>query len=324
MLKFIILVVEKKFSMNDNVELEKVLILLSSYNGERFIEEQLNSLLNQTLHVDILIRDDGSTDHTVELIQKYADKYENITLITGKNIGFVQSFNTLLMNDVVENYRWIAFCDQDDVWMPQKMEIAVKALIQSVNPNLPLLYCSNLIITDENLQEIGKMHPSSSKVQHSCIFVQNFVTGCTVVFNNVAMQKYRDGIGDYIIAHDYLMHCLCKYFGEIIYDPNSYICYRQHGDNTIGSDHVTYLQGAKNLISDLINPQKEKRVNFFAGFLSLYGDELSEKDRNQLLKFIHYRKIHNRIYLFFNPRISGYDFKTTLAFKIRTLIGRMY
>ena len=105
----------------NNYENKKILVLLSLYNGEKYVKEQLDSLMNQTISVDVLARDDGSSDRTVEIVDKYTKEHNNIRLIKGENIGFVNSFNLLMMNEIVDDYQWIAFCDQDDVWLPDKI-----------------------------------------------------------------------------------------------------------------------------------------------------------------------------------------------------------
>ena len=120
---------EKKFLVNEKVSISnKALVLLSTYNGENYIEELLDSLLGQTYPIDILIRDDGSSDNTYNIVLEYQKKYDNIYFISGENKGFVKSFTTLVCEKRVEHYQWIAFCDQDDIWLPDKVERAVNAL----------------------------------------------------------------------------------------------------------------------------------------------------------------------------------------------------
>lgn len=120
---------------------KKVVILMSTYNGEKYIEEQLESLLNQTYSdIKIFIRDDGSKDRTKEIIKQFLQKSKNIFLIEGENIGFINSFFELLnISDTADYY---AYCDQDDVWMEDKIERAVKFLEKS-DSNKPVLYFSN-------------------------------------------------------------------------------------------------------------------------------------------------------------------------------------
>jgi len=305
---------------NDN----KVLIFLSLYNGEKYIKEQLDSLLSQTVPVMILARDDGSTDNTVKIVDEYINNHENIMLIKGSNLGFVRSFNSLLSENIADDYEWFAFCDQDDVWLPDKLEKAISKLKQTNDTKIPLMYCSNLIIVDEKLEKIGMMHHNLKKVLNSCIFVENWATGCTVVFNKSALYEYRNVVHINMIAHDYTMLCICKYFGHVFYDFNSYILYRQHGNNVYGSGSVTYLKGFRNILRDLVHPKIEKRRLFFKDFIDYYKDKIHKTDFMFLNRFVNYKKHFNRLYLMIDPKVKGFNKKATIAFKARLLAGRMY
>ena len=109
------------------MENKKVAILMSTYNGEKYLKEQIESLLAQTYgNIEIYIRDDGSKDNTIKIIKNYKEKYNNIVLKEGKNIGFINSFFELL--NLCNDADYYAYCDQDDVWMNDKIERAVKFL----------------------------------------------------------------------------------------------------------------------------------------------------------------------------------------------------
>ena len=115
---------------------KKVAVLISTYNGKKYLKEQLDSILNQTYpNIEIVIRDDGSTDSTLELVKEYQEKHSNIRLKEGTNIGFIKSFFKLLEMADADYY---AYCDQDDIWLENKIELAVNALNQADNtkPNM--------------------------------------------------------------------------------------------------------------------------------------------------------------------------------------------
>lgn len=135
----------------------KLAVLLSTYNGEQYINQQLQSILNQTIkrHVTIIVRDDGSTDKTIDIIKKIQKDHNNIILLTGKNIGLVQSFFLLLNYGIKKKYDYLAFSDQDDYWLPDKLARAVN-LLNKENSNLPLLYGSCSYLTDKFLQKSGE------------------------------------------------------------------------------------------------------------------------------------------------------------------------
>ena len=131
------------------MENEKVAIIMSTYNGEKYIQEQLDSLINQTYkNIEIYIRDDGSKDNTINIIKDYISKNDNISLVEGENIGFINSFFELL--NMCDDADYYAYCDQDDVWMDDKISRAV-SFLSNTDKDKPALYFSNSDYCDSNL-----------------------------------------------------------------------------------------------------------------------------------------------------------------------------
>lgn len=305
---------------------ETVLILLSLYNGERYIREQLDSLLRQTVPVYILIRDDGSTDQSVSIVKEYCNIYSNIRLFQGTNKGYVSSFNILISNEIVDLFKWIAFCDQDDVWLSNKLEMALKKINEiGKEYTRPIVYCSNLLMVDDLLNPIGLMYDNNLKWSLKTLIVQNPGTGCSMVFNNKAVKCYRMGINKVMASHDYTMTMIGAYLGHLVVDHNAYIMYRQHCNNTIGGENKKIINGIKDIIRDLVLGNPELRVQWFRVFYQTYGKKLSVEQR-EILKtaFLYKRNMKYRFDLVFSPKYVGYDAKTTLGFKVRALIGRLY
>ncbi len=305
---------------------DTVLVLLSSYNGEKFIKEQIESLLKQTMPVFVLIRDDGSTDNTVSIISDFTQKCDYIKLIKGENIGYIGSFNALINNDLVDEYEWIAFCDQDDVWLPSKLSVAVNSINKNYDPEIPTLYFSNLMETDENLNEIKPVYSNRKTISKYKLIIGDSPAGCTSVFNQAAAVVYRAGLNIPMPAHDYEMYCVCIFMGRVIYDPNYYILYRQHGKNVCGLvKSKTYTQGFKDVLKDIFTSKSGTRVKWLTLFLKRYGRYLSKEDRRLLRIFVgHGGNLLYRMGIVFDPRFCGYDIKTTIAFKVRALVNRMY
>ena len=320
--------------MNKNAEIKNdcVLILLSSYNGEKYIKEQLDSIFEQIYPVHILIRDDGSSDGTVDIIQMYMKKHNNIELIEGDNIGFIRSFNALVSDERTEKYKWIAFCDQDDIWLPDKMEKAIEKLSGLSNEEIPTLYYSNQILYYDQKDSVsGNEAPNEMRFKKDprCTKEKEMVThvasGCTFVFNQAAVQMYKKGINNRMYVHDWQMFCICEYMGKTIYDQHSYIKYRLHGNNTIGLNDKTIGKGITELVKLIRTPKPETRVLWFADFLETYGDNLNNEDKEIIRTLVEYKKhLKYRMKLLFSPKYRAYDWKTTMAFKLRTLVGRMY
>lgn len=314
------------YNSNSTIE-DTVLILLSSYNGEKYIKEQLDSIFEQTYPVHILIRDDGSSDGTIDIIQMYMKMHNNIELIKGSNLGFIGSFNALVCDERTNKYEWIAFCDQDDIWLPEKIEKAIEKLSVKYDEEIPTLYYSNLILYYD--QRDGTQNEMRFKKDPRCTKEKELVThvalGCSFVFNQATARLYKEGVNNRMYAHDWQMFCVCEYMGKTIYDHHSYIKYRLHGNNTIGLNHKTIGQGITELFRLIRTPKPETRVLWFTDFLETYGDKLANEDQEIIKTLVEYKKhLKYRMKLLFRLKYRAYDWKTTMAFKLRTLVGRMY
>lgn len=225
--------------------MEKVQILLSTYNGEKYLKEQIESIIKQEeVEISILIRDDGSTDGTMQILTELAKKYNNIAFYQGKNLGPARSFMELVKHseDVVSYY---AFADQDDVWKPKKIITAIQKLQNQ--EKVPSLYISAVEIVDENLNTIGIKKVAGNPTLEGAI-IKNFAYGCTQVFN----KKMRDSINqykpNYLIMHDSWITRICYAIGgKVIIDENSYIQYRQHEGNVVGAKEGGFQKLRKQL-----------------------------------------------------------------------------
>lgn len=209
----------------------RVVVLMSTYQGERFIEEQIISILSQ-LPEDgqLMIRDDGSTDQTVLRIKIHHDP--RISLVCGSNIGFVQSFLKLL-EVAPTDAEMIMLADQDDVWLPNKIQRAWHAI--NGKDAVPTLYCSRLQLVDLDLKPLGLSPAWPRPPSFQNALTENIVTGCTAALNPAALQlAKRYGNAEKIYFHDWWLYLVVAAFGQVIFDPEPTILYRQHGGNAIG------------------------------------------------------------------------------------------
>lgn len=297
--------------------MKKVLIIMSTFNGEKYITEQIQSLLTQTYPISILVRDDGSRDRTLELLEKYELENENLRVIKGENIGVVKSFNTLIAHRLVDNYDFIAFCDQDDVWDQDKIQTAVRKIMK-FDQSLPLMYCSNLRVVDKDLNFIRNMRKTPQFTRKSAL-VQNIATGCTEVFNKEAVKLYRRTIGKYSEIHDYMMYLVCVHLGKVVYDDEPHISYRQHGNNVIGVTDSSIGVA----LSNIQNYGKRQRT--LMSFLSSFSDRLNVSDKKNIQRIINYDKsVADKLILLIDPSFRGNTAKVTIGFKIRILFNRLY
>lgn len=209
----------------------KVVVLLSTWNGANFITEQLLSILPQLASSDqVFIRDDGSTDETVERITELDDS--RITVLRGDNLGFAHSFFTLLKL-APDDADVVMLCDQDDVWLPDKVARACAQLAHYSEQ--PALYCSRLQLVDVNLVEVGLSPHWPRPPAFQNALAENIVTGCTCAMNRQALQLTRDcGDVGLVYFHDWWLYLVVSAFGTVIFDPVPTVLYRQHGRNIIG------------------------------------------------------------------------------------------
>ena len=217
-----------------------VAILMSTYNGEKFIKEQIDSIINQTYdNWKLYIRDDGSTDNTLNIIKNYVESNSNIFVLSkDKNVGVIDSFFILLRN---VNANFYMCCDQDDVWLSTKIEDTVKGL--NCYFSNPILVYTKKIIVDENLNKMGEekqiMTSRMKEPSFSMLILDNIISGCSMGFN----KKLRDIVirsinlnHDGIIMHDWWIAILASYFGEIYFVDKDEMLYRQHNGNVVGAN----------------------------------------------------------------------------------------
>lgn len=206
---------------------KKVAVLISTYNGEKYIKEQLDSVLNQTYkNIEIVIRDDGSSDSTIEIIKEYQKKHSNIILKEGTNVGFIKSFFQLLGLAESDYY---AYCDQDDVWMENKIELAVNALNEADNTK-PNMVFGNSDYYDENMKLIseGEKHRTFSfkNSLYECV-----AQGMTMTINQAAKELIRDNIPEKCLFHDWWTYMICSGMGQVLYNDETVVKYRRFQKN---------------------------------------------------------------------------------------------
>ncbi len=226
---------ENKTGMQDDDsygDFGKVQILLSTYNGEEYIREQLDSILGQSYpDVDILIRDDGSTDDTFVILKEYEELHQNIQAYQGENIGINKSFFELLRESNPEA-SYIGFCDQDDCWLPEKIEHAVRQLEGMEGPSL---YCGAKTLVDENLEPFQSQQNPHVTPGFGNAVIESICSGCTALMNQELAGIIKDRLPEDVIHHDWWCYMAAAYLGSIYFDETSYIYYRQHKGNEVGA-----------------------------------------------------------------------------------------
>lgn len=211
----------------------RVNILLSTFNGARYIREQLDSLFAQDYRPFRLIaRDDGSADGTAAVLQAYAGRHPGVELEIGRRLGVAASFVTLLRNCQGRPGDYYAFCDQDDIWVPDKLSRAVAQLSTAARPSATL-YCSRLQYVDARLRPLG-LSALPRHIGFCNAVVENIAIGCTCVFGSDIRDRVAVADPNDMMMHDWWAYLVATAFGDVVYDGAPTILYRQHGANTAG------------------------------------------------------------------------------------------
>ncbi|WP_027159526.1 glycosyltransferase family 2 protein [Methylobacter luteus] len=266
----------------------EVHVILSTYNGERFLKEQLESILAQrSVSIKLYIRDDGSSDGTRTILTSFAQNHAHIEIDYGDNMGVINSFFALLKK-IPPDAGFVAFADQDDIWLPDKLTRAVDRI---KNSSGPAMYCSCYKAIDENGRFLWQSQLPAKEISFKNAIVQNITTGCTVVINKslLSMLKINQVNTKNLVMHDWWVYLVATCFGQVIYDQEPSMLYRQHGGNVVGAKNgfAFWLGRIKRFF---LNRKKNSRIAQSKEFLERYKSDLSADDVHLLSTFIAYRQ----------------------------------
>lgn len=289
---------------------------MSTYNGEKFIRTQIDSILAQNCQadIDIIVRDDGSKDSTLKILEEYGIKY-----YTGDNFGPAKSFFELIKR--TEGYDYYAFADQDDFWNDNKIEKSMKALESYKGP--ALMY-SNPELVDSGLNTLNrKVYRKIPRTNMETVICAGNIIGCTIMFNEALARVVREKeLPTKIRMHDYYLAAVCVAVGgSIIYDNNSYMKYRQHGGNTEGVP-----VSSSDTIGNRLGEIKTKSIISIADqsreILDAYYSEIPNINKKWLEKVSNYRKsVINRILLALSFKTHYITMNKSISVRISILLG---
>ncbi len=294
-------------------------ILMCTYNGEKFLQEQLKSFANQNFkNWHLFVYDDGSSDNTEKLVKTF--KVSNkIDFVSNKpNLGFAKNF----LNAVAStkgDFDFYALSDQDDIWLESKLEKAVSYL-QTIKSTVPALYCSRTVLVDSIGEQIGHSPLFTKPPSFPNSLVQSIAGGNTMVFNKAARRliiKLKFKNMD-VVSHDWLIYQLITGAGGFVhYDSDPGLLYRQHGGNLIGSNNGFFarLSRAKMLLNNSFRKWNDQNIRILHSNSAL----LTQENRNKLNMFIKARESS------LLPRVLGFlkcrIYRQTLFGNIALFIG---
>jgi glycosyltransferase involved in cell wall biosynthesis len=296
---------------------------MSTFNGQRYVAAQLQSILTQLPAGGcICIRDDGSSDGTVDAIQALNDA--RISLTTGENLGFGTSFLTLLAAAPAD-VDMVMFADQDDVWLPGKIERAWAHLRPFGSQ--PALYGSAQLLVDAELRPLHVTSPWPRGQSLANALTENIITGCTAALNRSAtLLVQRGGVPSSVKFHDWWMYLVVSAFGSVTYDNEPTLKYRQHGGNQIGHG-AGWFGRRREIIRFLL---RNDWVGILLGqvteFWRFYGKQLDPATRSMILGLysMHGTVAVPRWRMIFGWRRHCQRGGSELAFRLLLLLHRLH
>lgn len=299
----------------------KIAVLMSTYNGEKYIAKQLDSIMNQSINCEmvICIRDDGSTDRTLDIINLYSNSM-NIVLYKGKNIGAARSFWRLFCNkEIMADY--YAFSDQDDIWDINKLDIAVSRLEKCSSA---ALWCSNCRLIDGNDKIISyKMNEKDPKFDSCSQFVCGTTQGCAMVFNNELREIIISQKISTIPMHDFVILTYAIQLGVILYDKHDRFSYRIHASNTLEKSGKSII---KKVVLSFEKFFSKKSRNVISKYAGEYAQNLELYLSNDEYKYIRNlsqvkKSFTKRLLVVLNKKTKNKNLRGEISFILRTLLG---
>lgn len=292
-------------------KMKKITILLSSYNGGTYLAEQLESIYKQRgldgFSVEIICRDDGSSDNTLDVLNEWKDKL-NITIAAEKNIGARESFFKLLREAPESDY--YAFCDQDDVWHEDKL---IRA-IEMIKGNRTL-YFSNIEYVDEDGMPLHRNLLDSDFIfSLKRLLICNPANGCSMVWDKEMQLVLKQIPYDTFTMHDEYLATVAALFGNVVYDSIPSMGYRLHNQNVTQSNS---LKKKFKLWRAIWFGRKEYSLDKRAEILLNY--ELKDEDRTILYEISNYKRGLNRFRVL--KKYSCENRRIERSFRLRMLIG---
>lgn len=271
-----------------------VQILMATYNGEKFISKQISSLLNQTYtDIQVLIRDDDSKDGTVRIIEKYVESYPNKVVLIRDEVKCGSATSNFMQLTKYATSDYVMYCDQDDFWLPNKVEITLKAMEKAEKENgsdIPIMVFAKYKAVDGELNDLHRSEKGSQvekkRTALNQLIVQNCVTGCLTMVNKTLyclMGEYEKNI----LMHDWWAALIAGSMGRIVYIPEIVMLYRQHGNNVVGAVDVKSFQYRWHKLTD----KKTKKMHFryrdqMAIFFDRYENIMPNKSRICIKDFL--------------------------------------
>ena len=302
-----------------------IAILMTTFNGELFLEDQLNSIKNQLYkNWKLYVSDDGSTDKTLSILKTYQKRWGKSKLIIqhGPQKTFSHNFLSLVINKKIKA-DFYAYSDQDDVWLPSKLSVAIKTLKKEPS-KIPLLYCGRTTYVDEHLKLKGLSPLYNKAPVFQNALVQSIAGGNTMVFNNHTKKLLEDMGTQEIISHDWWAYILVTASGgKVIYDEHPHILYRQHEAGLVGAN--TSIYGNISRLKGLIEGRFKKWNTLHIDALRSSHLQITPSNDSILAKFVFGRKgnIYQRLRMVKSIGLQRQSWQGNISLYLAALLNRI-
>ena len=302
---------------------KKILVIMSTYNGEKHLREQIDSIMCQkTEHeVHLRIRDDGSKDTTCEIIESYIEKYPmRIELIRGENKGYNYSFFSLIRG--AEGYDYYSISDQDDVWLPDKLQIACES-IDKIKEDIPVMYASTSYLVHDDMIPYGTTRKKERELTMLNTIIQNICPGHTQVMNNRLVELLNEEIDtNRIYVYDSWIQNIANLYGVIVFDNEPHTYYRQYEGNQLGSGSgmIGQLIASVKRVSTNDGHKYRRQIEYF---LERNVNQLKKQGSfKEINRFVTSKTVLRRLEYFFTGKTYRQKRIETFTFRCAVLIGK--
>lgn len=308
-----------KYKWDYLIMAKKVLIIMATYNGEKYLKEQLESIFDQkNVEVSVLVRDDGSQDRTIDILEMYK-REKRIDWYTGPHLNVAKGYFDLMKKAAAYDVDYIAFSDQDDIWDLDKLHVALQAL-DKVNFETPALYYCGQRLVDQDMKFISN-HRLNEYRNLTTRFVLSDFAGCTGVFNKKLLEEVVCFEPTYMLMHDTWILKVCLALGgKVIVDSEPHMNYRQHGGNVVGLGRSipAYLKQVKQYLNEYL--VEEQMIELIKG----YGDRLVPEYREIAVCIYNYRKnLKCKKILLDKRKINFYNTGLNITYAIKVLLNKL-
>lgn len=303
--------------------MKTITVVMSAYNGSRYIVQQLDSIFAQKgVDVTCFVRDDGSKDDTLQVLEKYQKGLPKgkMIFVRGENVGWERSF-LLALRDAPQS-EYYAFADQDDIWFVDKLQSGIKVMESVCDVDKPLMYHCNKLSVNEELKPFShQVRRTPQPLNRQNAMIQEYAQGCSIIMNEKARKLVLHYVPHAKLAHDFWCGLVCYLFGKVIYDNAPRFYHISHGNNASGEGHTLGSWYGR-----LKSFSKKGNIYYspYDDLIEGYNNLLSTEDKRFIEKVKNYRhSVISKLFLLFSPKFVRDSIMGTLSLKLAILFNRL-